>query len=116
MSDPMGLSAIDTILETERQKMLGDKFPQPWHNQPAAMTQGGTITGARSPLETQVGGDHYKKMRIQPVEFITANSLPFLEGCIIKRICRWRDKDGVLDLEKARHEIDLLIEAHKKGF
>lgn len=36
-------------------------------------------------LDTQVGGDHYKTMKIQPVEFIHANGIPFLEGCIIKR-------------------------------
>ena len=66
-------------------------------------------SNADSPLDVQVGGDHYKSMRIQPVEFITANNLGFLEGCIIKRICRWRAKDGLKDLEKAKHEIDLLI-------
>ena len=63
-----------------------------------------------SPLESQVGGDHYKDMAIQPAEFITKNSLGFLEGCVIKRMCRWRKKNGVEDLRKAIHEIELLIE------
>ena len=63
-----------------------------------------------NPLDEQVGGNHYKDMAIQPVEFIHANNLGFLEGCIIKRICRWRNKDGIKDLEKIRHEIDLLIQ------
>jgi hypothetical protein len=49
-------------------------------------------------------------MKIQPVEFITANRLSFLEGCIVKRISRWRSKDGLKDLEKIKHEVDLLIE------
>ena len=48
-------------------------------------------------------------MKIQPVEFIMANDLGFLEGCIIKRICRYENKDGVQDLLKIKHEIDLLI-------
>ena len=61
-------------------------------------------------LDTQVGGGHYKDMKIQPVEFIHANQLGFLEGCIIKRICRWRAKDGIRDLEKIKHEVDLLIQ------
>ena len=61
-------------------------------------------------LDTQVGGDHYKKHVIQPVEFITKNKLGFLEGCVIKRICRYEDKNGKEDLEKIKHEIDLLIE------
>ena len=61
-------------------------------------------------LDTQVGGDHYKKHVIQPVEFVTKNKLGFLEGCVIKRICRYEDKNGREDLEKIKHEIDLLIE------
>ena len=61
-------------------------------------------------LNTQIGGEHYKKHAIQPVEFITKNKLGFLEGCVIKRICRYEDKNGREDLEKIKHEIDLLIE------
>jgi hypothetical protein len=62
-----------------------------------------------SPLNMQVGGEHYKTMAIQPVQFITENNLGFLEGCIIKRISRWRSKDGLKDLLKIKHEVDLLI-------
>ncbi len=61
-------------------------------------------------LDTQIGGDHYKKFKIQPVEFITQNELGFLEGCVIKRMCRYKDKNGKEDLEKAIHEIQILIE------
>jgi len=64
-------------------------------------------------LNTQVGGSHYKKFAIQPAEFIEKNGLSFLAGCVVKRMCRWQDKDGLRDLEKAKHEIDLLIEIHK---
>lgn len=67
-----------------------------------------------SALQTQVGGSHYKNFKIQPVEFIHQNNLGFLEGCVIKRLCRWKSKDGLKDLEKAKHEIDLLIQLHKK--
>lgn len=63
-----------------------------------------------SALNEQVGGRHYTNFRIQPAEFIHKNGLGFLEGCIVKRICRWRDKDGIKDLLKIKHEIDLLIE------
>ena len=63
-----------------------------------------------SALDVQVGGDHYKGMAIQPVEFITRNKLTFLEGCVIKRICRHGTKNGIEDLRKAKHEIDLLIQ------
>ena len=63
-----------------------------------------------SALEQQVGGDHYRRLKIQPVEYIHRNGLGFIEGCVIKYVSRWRDKNGIDDLRKARHFIDLLIE------
>lgn len=63
-----------------------------------------------SALNEQVGGDHYKRLKIQPVEYIHANGIPFIEGSVIKYLTRWRSKGGVADLEKAKHLIDLLIE------
>ena len=65
-------------------------------------------------LSTQIGGGHYKKLAIQPVEYIHANQIPFIEGNVIKYVTRWRDKGGIADLEKAKHFIDLLIELEKK--
>lgn len=65
-------------------------------------------------LDIQVGGAHYKNKRIQPVEFSYANNLNGLEASIVKRITRWRDKDGFQDLEKIKHEVDLLIELETK--
>ena len=63
------------------------------------------------PSEIQVGGSHYKDFPIQPAEFIERNGLSFLEGCVVKRLCRWRrGGKGREDLLKARHEIDLLLE------
>lgn len=62
-----------------------------------------------NPLDVQVGGSHYKDMKIQPVEFIHENSIPFLEANVIKYVCRHSRKNGLADLEKARHYIDLLI-------
>jgi len=61
-------------------------------------------------LSTQVGGSHYCKLAIQPVEYIVKNNIPFIEGNIIKYATRWRDKGGVKDLEKIKHFVDLLIE------
>lgn len=61
-------------------------------------------------LETQVGGDHYKTKAIQPVEYIHANGLGFCEGNVVKYVSRWRDKNGIKDLEKARHYLDILIQ------
>ena len=63
-----------------------------------------------SPLATQIGGDHYKSMAIQPAEYIYKNNLGFFEGCVIKYVSRWRAKNKIEDLKKARHFLDLLIE------
>ncbi len=57
----------------------------------------------------QVGGNHYDKMKIQPITFIVDNDIPFIEGNIIKYVCRWKDKGGVEDLKKAKHYLDILI-------
>lgn len=57
----------------------------------------------------QIGGNHYKVMKIEPVTFIIENDIPFVEGNIIKYVCRWKSKGGVEDLKKARHYIDMLI-------
>jgi hypothetical protein len=63
-----------------------------------------------SPFEQQVGGQHYRDMPIQPVEFIHRNGIGFIEGSVIKYVCRWRKKGGVEDLRKARHFLEMLIE------
>lgn len=67
-----------------------------------------------SALEKQINGDHYKSLTIQPVEYIYANNIPFLEGNVIKYVTRWRNKNGIADLEKAKHYIELLIELESK--
>lgn len=64
-----------------------------------------------NPFSTQVGGSHYKSMKIQPVEFILANDLGFCEGNIIKYTCRYRQKGGVQDLKKVIHYAELLIKS-----
>lgn len=61
-------------------------------------------------LDKQVGGKHYKDFAIQPIEYILANDIPFLEANVIKYVSRWKDKNGVEDLEKAKHYIEILIE------
>lgn len=75
------------------------------------MAEGKQAAGA---LKTQIGGDHYMKLQIQPVEYIHANNIPFIEGCIIKYATRWRDKGGLKDLEKIKHFVNLLIELEDK--
>ena len=63
-----------------------------------------------SALDTQVGGDHYKSMPIQPMEYSMANNLDACQHTVVKYVTRFREKGGVQDLQKAKHVIDMLIE------
>lgn len=65
-------------------------------------------------LGTQIGGDHYTRQKIQPIEYIWANDLGFSEGNIIKYATRWRYKGGIKDLEKLVHHGNLLIEEARR--
>jgi len=60
--------------------------------------------------EDQIGGEHYRQSAIQPWDFILSQKLGFLEGNIIKYVCRYQRKNGLEDLKKARHYLDKLIE------
>jgi len=60
--------------------------------------------------KTQVGGQHYKRLAIQPWDYVLANNLGYMEGSVIKYISRWRDKNGLEDLHKCRHFLNKLIE------
>ena len=66
-------------------------------------------------LKEQVGGDHYSKLAIQPVEYINANGLSYLQGNVIKYITRYKDKNGLQDLQKAKHYVQMLIELEDKN-
>ena len=63
----------------------------------------------RDALDKQVGGNHYASMKIQPVEFITANNLTFLEGNVVKYISRHHAKNGADDVKKAIHYCELIL-------
>tara|TARA_R110000772_G_scaffold217894_2_gene328409 strand:+ start:405 stop:608 length:204 start_codon:yes stop_codon:yes gene_type:complete len=56
---------------------------------------------------------HYKKSSIEPRDYITANKLDFNEGNIIKYVSRWKDKNGIEDLLKAKDYLEYLIELNK---
>jgi hypothetical protein len=71
--------------------------------------------GFGKPSERQEGGTHYRDMKIQPFEYIQANALGYAEGNVIKYVSRYKAKNGIEDLKKARHYIDLLIEHETKG-
>ena len=72
-----------------------------------------TLKAHRSDLratERQIGGKHYKNFKIQPIEFITKNKLSFIQGNIIKYVCRFDKKNGNEDIDKPIHYCELLKE------
>jgi hypothetical protein len=63
-----------------------------------------------TPLQTQEGGNHYKDLAIQPVEYIFHNRLEYLEGNVVKYVTRHRSKNGAEDIRKAIHYCQLILE------
>ena len=61
-------------------------------------------------LETQVGGNHYNLMKIQPIEYTMANEMNPLQHTAIKYISRYKNKNGIEDLKKAIHSLELLVQ------
>ncbi len=61
---------------------------------------------------TQVGGGHYKTP-IQHWDYVVANDLDYFQGQITKYVSRWKKKNGIQDLEKAKHFLEKYIEVVK---
>ena len=68
------------------------------------------IKGDGSALDKQVGGDHYKSLAIQPIEYVTKNNMGYCEANIVKYITRHASKGGRQDIEKVIHYAELLLE------
>ena len=62
------------------------------------------------PIKKQVGGGHYNRYAIQPVDFIIANKIDWCEANAIKYITRWKNKNGIEDIKKAIHYLEILLE------
>lgn len=65
--------------------------------------------------QEQFGGTHYKLQFFQHWDFVIANKLGYFEGQVTKYVCRWREKNGIQDLEKALHYLAKLISAYRAG-
>ena len=57
---------------------------------------------------------HYTNGKIEPIDYINGNDMDYLEGNIIKYISRYKYKNGIEDLEKARFYLNMLIERESK--
>ena len=67
----------------------------------------------KKPTSDQIGGDHYKNKTIQPIDYILANKMDFCSGNVVKYITRFKEKNGIEDLKKAKHYIDFLINQYE---
>lgn len=65
--------------------------------------------------DTQIGGNHYKQFKVQPIEFCMKNGLNACQTNIVKYICRYKHKNGKEDLLKALHYVELLMEFRHEG-
>lgn len=67
-----------------------------------------------SSFNSQVGGEHYLNLPIQPATYCHLNNVGKLEGDVVYYVTRWRQKGGMQDLQKALHTLELLIELERK--
>ena len=63
----------------------------------------------------QIGGSHYKDMPFQPIKLISMLDLDFFQGNVVKYVSRHKLKDGVRDLEKAKHYCRMAMEMEKSS-
>lgn len=63
--------------------------------------------------ETQVGGNHYKE-GIQHWDYAASHDFDYFQGQITKYVTRWKKKNGIQDLFKARHFLEKYIEIEYK--
>jgi len=65
----------------------------------------------------QVDGDHYQAGSggVQHWDYCVGANVGYLEGCATKYLCRWRKKNGLTDLKKARHFVKKRIDSVQQG-
>jgi len=100
-------SILDKAQEKEDEKCINKPF------RPFEKHHNGSDYDYDQSWKSQIGGNHYKDMIIQPMEYSMKNNLNALQHTIIKYVSRYKDKNGVQDLEKAKHCIEMLIDYTK---
>ena len=79
------------------------------------MSQPDPYDGTGNPAEAaakQIGGKHYQ-MPIQPIEYIVKNNIPYREANVIKYVTRHTNKNGLEDIEKAIHYLEMIKEDYE---
>jgi len=109
------LTTSEYLSQEEREALLPHRFAEVSPSNPRTSCGENKSIDDATPqewnaLRRQVGGSHYKDSKIQPVEFISANNLGFLEGNAVKYICRHTTKGGEQDIDKAIHYLQMIKE------
>jgi hypothetical protein len=65
--------------------------------------------------ENPISPEHYRRGDIEPWDFIHDQGLGYLEGNVIKYVCRWKDKNGLEDLKKCLAYVQKLIDLNTNG-
>lgn len=107
-----GHDMVETSLEIDKDHTLSLYCERDQTEQVEAMLNKGAGMSAET---KQVGGDHYKKLKIQPMRYSMLNNMNACQHTAIKYITRYKDKgDPIENLEKAIHTIELLIQFEKE--
>jgi len=93
----------------QESRSIDNITPEEWNNMSKTFT-GKLYHPNDHAIKKQVGGSHYNRYSIQPVDFILANKLDWCEANAIKYITRHKDKGGVEDIRKAIHYLEILLE------
>jgi hypothetical protein len=104
-----------TPIEAPTEEIVAEVVGEDPYGVPCGYVPRGVPVSVAPPkaLDVQEGGNHYKALAIQPVEYIHRNGLGYFEGNVVKYVTRWKIKGGTEDLRKARHYLDLLLELSK---
>jgi hypothetical protein len=60
--------------------------------------------------QMSINPQHYRQGEIEVIDFILDQKMDYLTANVQKYIARWRFKEGIEDLRKARWFLDKLIE------
>jgi len=105
-------SIHDTLIwQYNAQKFIRQRYSDPtWTHDSGKFPIGLNYNMKPKELEKQIGGNHYSKLAIQPIEYCYRNNIPAIESGVIKYVTRHKDKGGKQDIEKAIHLLEILLE------
>ena len=101
---------MDKELEVSYRGVLDSEEPRYSPSPPMSPFEQMSEQQVSSPMNQKINPTHYKQGKIEVIDFILDQKMDYLTANVQKYISRWRFKDGVCDLKKARWFLDKLIE------